>query len=111
MKVLKFSENYLTFLGICSNQLNQPTNEFLKTANSYVILIGFLMLNTFSAAYIYQNYSDMETSINALFALSAGIANAGSYISIGINMKTLKRLHNELQKIVDNGNNQLTISS
>lgn len=104
MKVLKYSENYLVFLGICSHQLNKPTNEFLKTVNTFVFLIGLLgLLSGCSAAYIYQNFSDLVTSINALFILSSGIACAGSYISIGINMKTVKRLHNELQRIVNEG--------
>lgn len=104
MKVLKFSEYYLTFLGICSHKLDVPTNEFLKSINAYIFLIGFFgPLCGFSAAYIYQNLSDLETSTNALLVLSAGMAASGAYISIGVNMKTVKRMHNELQKIVDNG--------
>lgn len=103
MKVLQISETLLTFLGICSHQLHKPTNEFLKTINAYVCLVGFFgPLCGFSAAFIYKNLSDLKTSANALIVLSAGIATAASYITIGVNMKTVKQLHNELQNVVDN---------
>lgn len=102
MKVLKYSEIYLTFLGICSNRLNENTNEFLKTFNSYFFLVGFIgPLYGCSAAYIYENFSDLTTVTNALIVLSAGVASVGSFVSVGLNMKNVKLLHNKLQKIVD----------
>lgn len=104
MKVLKYSAISLTFLGICSHRLNENTNEFLTTFNGYFFLVGFIgPLCGCSVAYIYENFSDLTTVTNALIVLSAGIASAGSYASIGLNMKTVKLLHNKLQKIVDDG--------
>lgn len=58
-------------------------------------------------AYIYEHFSDLSTTTNSLIVLSAGFASIGSYISIGANMKSAKLLHNELQKIVNKGNEKL----
>lgn len=104
MKALKFCLDYLTLLGICSNRLYDSTNEFLRTINSYICLFGFLgPLLSFSAAYIYKNFSDLELSTNAMIVLAAGIASFGGWFTIGLKMKTVKLLYREIQDIVDAG--------
>lgn len=104
MKVLKFCLDYLTFLGICSDRLYESTNEFLQTINSYVFLFGFFgPLLSFSAAYIFKNFSNVELSTNAMIVLSAGIASFGGWFTIGLKMKTVKLLYREIQAIVDAG--------
>lgn len=104
MKVLKFCLDYLTFLGICSDRLYDATNEYLKTINSYVFLFGFFgPLLSFSAAYIFKNFSNLELSTNAMIVLTAGIASFGGWFTIGLKMKTVKLLYREIQAIVDSG--------
>lgn len=104
MKVLKFCLDYLTLIGICSDRLYDPTNEFFKNINSYICLFGFLgPLLSFSAAYIVTNFADLELSTNAMIVLTAGIASFGGWFTIGLKMKTVKLLYREIQEIVDAG--------
>lgn len=106
MKVLNYSLKYLNFLGIvCLDRLTEPTNEFMRfTPRAYIFLTGYLgPLLPASALYIVRNFSDLESSTNALVVLSAGIACFGAFVTMGINMKTVKRLYMEYQTLVDKG--------
>lgn len=104
MKVFEKNQNLLVQLGLSSHRLNEPTNEFMKTFNCYVMLSGIVGPMIICAAIaLYNSLNDFQGAIDAFYVLSAGIACLGSYLSIGINMKKVKYLQVELQRIVDSG--------
>lgn len=106
MKVLKFNEFLLNFIGVCSPKLKQPTNEFLKTINSYLVLIGLIAAVPACATYCFNgviNDLDLSQYILALIPMVYYLSELGSVVGIGVNMKKVKRLHNELQDIIDSG--------
>lgn len=105
MKVLRLSLKYLNFLGLCSENLTDQTNNFMTyTPRAYIFLTGYLgPLLTASALYLIQNFTDFVSSINALIVFSAGIASFGAFCTIGLNMKTVKLLYVEFQTLADKG--------
>lgn len=106
MIVLKYNQILLTWIGISSNRLNEPTNEFLKTINCYVMLFGLTGSMIVCGAFaMYNSQDNIPEMLQAFYIVSAGIQCVGSYVSIGINMKMVKSLQNDLQRITDNGNN------
>lgn len=104
MKVLELSFRYLNFLGICSDRLTEPTSEFMKLPQAYFFLIGYLgPLLTSSSLFLVNNFTDFASSTNALIVLSAGVASFGAFVTMGMNMKTVKMLYIEYQNLVDKG--------
>lgn len=104
MKVLKSSVNYLTALGICSQRLTEPTNEFLKSFPAYISLLAYLgPIIPASIVFIFRNYHDFQASVKSVLVLSGGFAALGTFVSMGINMRTVKRLCNEFQALTDRG--------
>lgn len=102
-KALRLSIAYLSFFGIFSQRLSERTNEFLKTFNSIFFFFGFIWMVSGSTAYLYYNYTDLIDALNALLALLAGGIGFGVYISLGVNMKTMKDLYNEFQQLINKG--------
>lgn len=105
MKVLRLSIKYLNFLGMCSDNLTDQTNNFMTyTPRAYIFLTGYLgPLLTGSALYLIQNFSDFVSSTNALIVFTAGIASFGAFCTMGFNMKSVKRLYVEFQSLADKG--------
>lgn len=104
MKVLEESLHLLNRLGICSDRLNEPTNEFLQSVTGIVYLSCFLgPVITFSATYIYQNTSNTEAAINALLGVTAGSAGLGGFLTLGSKMKSVKLLYREILAMVKRG--------
>lgn len=103
MKVLEFNENYLRLLGTFSNRSDESKNEFFTTLMSYITFFGCLTLGSSAGMFAVQHFDDLNKSINSFIPCSGGLSAAIVFVSIGANMKTMKRLHNELQVIVDKG--------
>lgn len=104
MKALKLSLRYLSFIGICSDRLYEPTNDFFKQVNCVVPLLGFFgPLLTFSAMYMIENITDLVLLTNAMIVFTGGQGSFIGYISIAFSMKNVKLLYRELQAIVDRG--------
>lgn len=104
MKVLESNENYLKFVGIFSTRENETKNDFMRSINGWVTLIGIITLFLMSGAYVYQNvFSNLSASIYAFVPCSSGFNTSITFISVGLNIKVIKRLHNRLQTIVDKG--------
>lgn len=103
MKVLKFSQKYMAFLGISSLQLHEPTNEFLYSPGAYIILFGLLQLVAAAFVYIINHITDLDTTTNSYIVISACAATAASFASMGASMKTTKSFHIELQKMINKG--------
>lgn len=104
MKVLDLSLRFLTFLGICSDELDRPTNEFLKTFRCIFFLVGNIYsIGIGSAVYLYYHLAELETATNALIVLTAAVASTTSFVTFGLKMKKVKLLYREIQAIADEG--------
>lgn len=103
-KVLGYNQAFMSRLGIHSQNLIEPSNEFFKSPVSYVILFVILVFVIISSAmYMFKNFTDFELAIQAFVVVIAGIQTGGMFISIGLKMKTVKMFHIKLQEFVDKG--------
>lgn len=104
MNILQYNQFYLNLLGLSSHRLMEPTSEFLKTQNCYVLLFGLggLMLPT-SALFGIYNINNITLALKSILMLCACVQCLGSYISIGLKMKKVKQIHLKIQDFVDNG--------
>lgn len=102
-KVLKHNQSLMAWLGIHSYRLTEPSNEFYKSFGTYYILISIVSVFLISSAYTALFSSDFQTVIQAWLLVVAGIQSGGMFISIGLEMKTIKRLQLKFQEIVDKG--------
>lgn len=111
MKVLKFSEVHLAWIGLGSNRLNGSASEFFMSFKTCFFLFGFMgSLFGFSAVYVYRNADDVANAMNPSLVMSAGIACTGSYVCFGLKLKAMKNLHAHLQAIVNEGMFLLCVS-
>lgn len=103
-KVLKNNQKYMTHLGIYSNNLTKPTNEFFNSIISYYFVTLMAVTLAASVAFILKNPSDVKPSLGALKICFAVFQCVGMFLGIGLKMIKVKNLHLELQGIVDEGN-------
>lgn len=100
--VLKYNRVFMAPLGIYGYQLTKPTNEFFNSICTYYILsVTFFLLLISSAVYIYENSKHILTVLQAISIIIAGLQMGGMFVSTGYNMLTIKKLHLDLQEIVD----------
>lgn len=103
-KVLKVNQTYMSWLGLYSYSLTEPTNEFFKSIGSYYNLISMVALFVTSCVFIYKNYStDITAAMNAIKVCVSTVQWVGIFIGLGLNMIKIKSLHCELQQVVDEG--------
>lgn len=103
-KVLKNNLKYMTHLGIYSDNLTEPTNEFFESISSYYVLISIILAFTASAVFILKNSSDVKPSLGAMKICVGVVQCGGMFLGIGLKMIKVKALHLKLQSIVDEGN-------
>lgn len=107
MKVFKFNEIVFSIVGILpSDRFEKPFGETVKTFSFYFHLIGVGVYGTACCAYIFghlTDFSQLADTMMSFVGMFAALANIGSYISVAMNVKNVKKLSNELQKIFDNG--------
>lgn len=103
-KVLKNNETFMTHLGIYSNRLTEPTNEFFKSFVAYYFLFNTFVGIAASAAFALKYSCDLKPVLGAFkFAVGAW-QFGGMFLGIGLKKMKVKSLHLELQRIVDEGN-------
>lgn len=100
MQALKLSEKLLTVIGVFTNE---SKNAFPKSVNSLFILILFAVTVAASIARILKDNSAISGSTFPFIQIYFYLGEIGSFISIGMNVEKIKRLHSMLQNIVDNG--------
>lgn len=94
----------MAIFGIYSYHLTEPTNEFYTSIGScYVIFWNIVFLSISSAIFCYQNVIHLDLVLRNVSLVVGGIQAAGMFISVGINMKTVKKFHLKLQQLVDEG--------
>lgn len=106
MKVLKYLEIFLRFLGAFSSRDNEATNEFHKSPNSFAVMFFCLSLFLCSYTYIHHHINSLEEIIYAFIPFTGGLAVGIAFLTFGLEMKTTKKVHNELQRIVNDGKEQ-----
>ena len=103
-KVMKYNQSIMAKIGIHSHRITVPTNEFFKSPATFFFLIIFIVCHlTSSGVFVYRHFRQFEVASQAIFVLIAGFQSLGMYLSVGLNMKKVKALQLELQKIVDEG--------
>lgn len=58
MKILKYCEIQLTWIGVGFRRLNDPTNEFMESPAFYIFMfgfVGFTFVSSTTYAYIHAN--------------------------------------------------------
>lgn len=103
-KVLESNQKYMTWLGIHSYRLTEPTNEFYTSFVAYYFIFSVVAFTiTSSAVYIYLHLPAFEIVSEPCIVFVAGIQVVGMFISFGMKMKKVKNLHLKLQEIVNAG--------
>lgn len=100
-KVLKYNQIFMSWLGIHSKHLNEPTNEFFKSFRSYYVLIIMTIAILSCGRYFFTNLSEVQMALGALKIGWAGVQCIGMFIGIGLKMEQIKAMHLKLQEIVD----------
>lgn len=67
-KVMKYNQILMRYLGIHSNRLTEPTNEFFKAPVTYFVL-SILCTFTISscAMFAYKNFSQFGNALDACY--------------------------------------------
>lgn len=103
-KVLEYNQISMGWLGIHSKNLNEPTNEFYSSFIAFYVLFNVVSFTIMSSAvYMYLNINHFEIISESGLVAIAGVQAAGMFLSIGMNLNKIKRLHLTLQEIVDKG--------
>lgn len=112
LKVMELNQISMSWIGIHSMHLDEPSNEFFKSISAYCILFCtvFFFIGS-SAAFVYEFSSDFVLVSEPLLIVIAGLQCFGMFVSVGFNMKTIKLLHIKLQEIIDESTVVLTILS
>lgn len=92
MKVLKYSEMQLMWIGLGSLDRNESRTKFLKSPKFYFFLfgIGWAFFGA-SAGYVYSHADHLANVINSLLLVFASFALFGSYVNFGFKMNSVKR--------------------
>ena len=102
LKVMKYNQISMSWFGIHSMHPTEPTNGFFKSIGAYYILFcGISFTIGSSAVFVYKYSSDFELVSEPCLIVIAGLQDVGMFISMGLNVKTIKLLHIELQNTVN----------
>lgn len=111
LEVFQLSNKFWRFLVLDkgSGPLKQDTNDFLKTFQSWLIILGFIILMiAYSVIFIVNNIADFDGVTVEIEVLCAGVQGLGAFIPVGLNLITAKRLIFEIQNIADKGKTNKT---
>lgn len=105
IKILKYNQRLMTLFGVYSYQLTEPSNEFYQSFGAhYVAFCNIMFLMVSPTIFSYLNISHIDLVLQNVSLITGGIQAVGMFISVGINMKKVKMLHINLQRLVDEGN-------
>lgn len=102
-RVLERSQNFMTRLAISSHRLSEPTNEFFTRLMAYYITFLLYAFSVTHWAVVYKYWPDLSLVLHPFAMSLAGLQCGGVYVSIGLQMKNIKKLLIELQNIIDKG--------
>lgn len=102
-KVLKYNQVLMSWQGIHSMNLAEPTNEFLRSPSSYYVTFTLFAFVVSSAVRIHGYWPEIALILKPCSVAFGGVQCVGMFICIGSQMKCIKTLHLELQRIIDEG--------
>lgn len=100
-KVLERNRALMGAIGIYSNHLIEPTNDFCESFSTYFILFHVIFYIISFSVITLKTVSDFGAALQACLCVITGIQCGGMFLSIGLKMIKVKTLHLKLQKIVD----------
>lgn len=104
IKVLEDIRAYMVRIGLHSYNLTEPKNEFFRSFVAYYILLtSIFLLSVSSIVYMYNNFSSFDIISEPFMVILAGILVFSMFLSVGLNMKSIKTLQIELEAIVEGG--------
>lgn len=101
--VLQNNRVFMTWLGIYSNRLTDPANEFFKSISTYLILAAMANTVILSVMQIYDPSSDFTSKLDAILGAFGMSQAIGVFLNARLKMKMVKELHIKLQSLVDEG--------
>lgn len=111
MKVLKFSEEMLSFMDLFSYQVfERTTNKYLIYLNPYVLLISQCVFIIASVAFVSRPTENLQDWLMALVQTVIIPSFTGAFFCLALHMENIESLHDQLQDIVDEGMFYLTLA-
>lgn len=111
MQVLQFCTRFWKFLGLfnSSDHVDQDTNDFLKTIQSYIVLFNSSILMVIaSGTFIVKNFTNFDEVTVEMEVFCAGIQAVGVYLPVGMNMHDAMQMILEIQTLADKGTFSIT---
>ncbi|XP_031636412.1 odorant receptor 67c-like isoform X2 [Contarinia nasturtii] len=104
INVLQTNQRYMTWFGIYSHQVNEPTNEFFKRPLPYYLqTVNALALIASWMYFMNNRSSDFKTAMGGIKITFALVQCGGVYFNLGYKMINMKAMHLKLQETVDAG--------
>lgn len=104
-KALAYNQALMTRLGLSSHRLTENSNEFHKSFVPYYNL-SFLSINLILCGVImFWNWPDLDSILEPLLIIIAGVQSGGMFVSVGLKMKQVKKFYLAVQKIIDDEGN------
>lgn len=103
IKVLKHNQTYMSWLGIYSYRLTEPTMESHKYILAYHNLIFPIFSIVSSAVFVYENPSELQAVLETILVMIALYQAECTFLNTALQMKNIKLLHLKLQDVVDQG--------
>lgn len=101
-KVLKFNENILVRLGIFSNRFPiKPIDAFLKSLQTYDMILIAVLFITSSALFVYQNLAHFNDTLRTCSIIFETLQAFGMYMCFGCKSTKIHAVHLKLQELVD----------
>lgn len=104
-EVLKLNRLLMLYAGIHSNNLHEPTNEFFRSKSAYYIVCNLIVGLTANLLLMY-NSPDFSSMIRISYVALGTFQAFCLFVSVGIRLKDVKKLHLEMQAIIDEGKYQ-----
>lgn len=84
--------------------LNESTNGFFKSINTYFILFFIIGYFVSAATFVIEVATQYADIMDLCFVAVGAFQSFGMYINVGLQMRKIETLLIKLQKIVDEGN-------
>lgn len=104
-EVLEQNKRFISWFGVHSYRLTEPTNDFFMSIRPYFILCISIIGVISGTVLIFSEWPQID-KISGGTMLGVGCLQAfGALLSFGLNMKKVKKVHLQLQAIIDDQGN------
>lgn len=101
--VLRYNQAFMAELGIYSNRLTEPTNEFFNNRIAHAIVGCLLVAIISNILFVWFGKTNSKSIRESLVLIVTSYQALGAYLNFGLKMKRVKELHLKLQEISDEG--------